>query len=544
MGELLSALTRLSGREIPTWRISRPSGLGWLPLWLLAAAAAALAAAPIGYLVWRFIESAPEAAAAAWRLPTLAILARTLWLAASVTLASAAIAVPLAWLLVRTDLPLRRLWNVLAVVPLVIPSYVGAYLFVAALGPRGIVARWLEGAVGIERLPSLYGYPGALLVLTLLSYPYLLLNLRAALQGQDPAGEEAARSLGMSPWRTFWRVTLPQLRPALAAGGLLIFLYVLRDFGAVSMMRYDTFTRVLYIQYQSSFNRAAASGFALILVALTLGVVALELRMRSRARFDRSLAAGRRPPVTVALGAWRWPALIFCAVLAGLAVVTPLGILAYWLGRGLASGLEWRGVGAAAWNSLQASGLAALAVLPAGLPIAVLSVRRTGWWSRLFERLAYAGHALPGIVVALALVFAGARFLRPLYGTLPLLVAAYLILFLPQAVGALRASLLQVNPGLEEAARSLGRTPLRALAQVTLPLARPGLLSAVALVFLTTMKELPATLILSPFGFRTLATSVWGAVSEAFFAQAALPALILILMSSATLFFLTGNGES
>jgi iron(III) transport system permease protein len=543
MSVLTQVVRRFSGREAAYPKAPAQGEPGWKPFWLLAGLTAALVTAPIVYLVWRFVEAGPAALIQLWRFQTLAVLARTLWLAISVTLASALIALPLAWLTARTDLPLRRIWYVLAVLPLVIPSYVGAYLFIAALGPRGALAGWLESAFGLARLPSFYGYPGALLVLTLLSYPLLLLPIRAALLGQDPSLEEAARSLGLSPWQTFRRVTLPQLRPGLAAGGLLVFLYVLRDFGAVSMMRYDSFTRVLYLQYQSSFNRSAASGFALVLVILTLAVVALELRQRSGARYDRGLAAGRRAPPVTALGRWRWPAVLFCLAVASLALFTPLVILVYWLSRGIAAGLDWAPLGEAALNSFQASGLAALAVLPAGLSIAALSVRRPGSWSRLFERLAYAGHALPGIVIALALVYAGANFLRPFYGKLPLLVLAYLILFLPQAVGALRASLLQVNPGLEEAARGLGRRPAQVLSQVTLPLIRPGILSAAALVFLTTMKELPATLILSPFGFRTLATAVWAPVSEAFFAQAAAPALLLILMSSLPLFFLSGYGK-
>jgi iron(III) transport system permease protein len=212
--------------------------------------------------------------------------------------------------------------------------------------------------------------------------------------------------------------------------------------------------------------------------------------------------------------------------------------LVYWLARGFQAGEQVGSLWSAAGNSLLASTLAAGTTLLAALPVAVLNVRFPSRASNLLERLAYAAYALPGIVVALALVFFGANYALPLYQTLPMLVLAYVILFLSQAVGALRSSLLQVNPGYEEAARGLGRRPVQVFTQITLPLIRPGLLSASGLVFLTAMKELPATLILSPFGFKTLAMAVWSAVSEAFFARAAAPALLLILASSIPMAFL------
>jgi iron(III) transport system permease protein len=502
----------------------------------MAALVAAALLLPTAYLVIR----AAGAGEAAWqnlfRLRTLDIVWRTLWLALAVTAASALIAVPLAWLTVRTDLPLRRLWAVLTPLPLVIPSYVGGYLLASALGPRGLLQQLLEAPFGVTRLPAIYGFPGALITLTLLSYPYLLLSVRAALSRMDPALEEASRSLGHSAWTTFRRVTLPLLRPAIGAGGLLVALYALRDFGAVALMRYDTFTRVIYLQYRS-FDRSQAALLALVLVALTLVFVALEARTRGRAQYFQSGSGAARPPTLVRLGAWRWPALAFCAGVVFFSLVLPAGILAYWLVRGLNAGETIPALGAATWNSMLASGLAALATVAAALPVAALVVRRPGRLTRQLERLTYSAFALPGIVIALALVFFGARHALPLYQTLPMLLLAYGILFIPQAVGAVRASLLQIHPHLEEAARGLGRRPVQVFTAITLPLLRPGLVAGASLVFLTTMKELPATLILAPIGFKTLATAVWSAVSEAFFAQAAAPALLIVLMSSLPMAF-------
>jgi iron(III) transport system permease protein len=513
-----------------SFRAQRPSGMTVL-LWTVGGLMAVLLLLPIGYLLLRAVEAGEAAWQNLFRLRTLLTLLRTIGLAAAVTALAGLVAVPLAWLTVRTDLPLRRLWATLAPLPLVIPSYVGAYLIASALGPRGILQGWLEWAFGIERLPSLYGFPGALLTLTILSYPYLFLSARAALLRLDPALEEASRSLGHSPWRTFWRITLPLLRPALGAGGLLVALYTLRDFGAVAIMRYDTFTRVIYVQYQS-FDRSQAALPALVLIAVTLVFVILEGRLQRRARYVQGETGAVRPPSQVALGRWRWPALLFCGGVIFVSLVLPALMLFYWLIRGLRAGEVAPALGSAAWNAVLASALAALVTVLLAIPIGLLVVRRPGTLTYLLERLTYAAYALPGIVIALALVFLGANHLPWLYQTLPMLVLAYLLLFIPQAVGTVRSSLLQIHPSLEEAAQSLGRGPLRVFATITLPLLRPGLLAGAAMVFLTAMKELPATLLLAPIGFRTLATAVWSAVSEAYFAAAAAPALLIVLMSS------------
>lgn len=495
---------------------------------------------PIVYLVVRAAGAGEAAWEALLRVRTLHTLGRTVALAATVTAASALIAVPLAWLTVRTDLPLRRLWAVLTPLPLVIPSYVGAYLLASALGPRGLLQQALEAPFGIERLPDIYGFPGAVLALTLLNYPYLLLGVRAALLTQDPALEEASRSLGQNAWQTFRRVTLPHLLPALGAGSLLVALYALRDFGAVSIMRYDTFTRIIYVQYRS-FDRSQAALLALVLVALTLALVALEARLHGRARYFSDGPGAVRPLARLSLGRWRWPAFVFCAGVVILSLALPAGVLVFWLVRGLSAGEILPALGQATWNSVLASGLAALVTVACGLPVAILAVRHPSRLTRLMERLAYTVFALPGIAVALALVFFGANYAGRLYQTLPLLLVAYVLLFLPQATGAIRAALLQLHPSLEETARSLGRRPWQVLLTVTLPLMRPGLAAGASLVFLTVMKELPATLILAPLGFKTLATSVWSAVSEAFFAQAAAPALLIILTSSLPMAYLILN---
>ncbi|MBD1899105.1 iron ABC transporter permease [Coleofasciculus sp. FACHB-64] len=504
------------------------------PLFLtLTAAAVAIAIAlPLTYLV---IRTAGVGGEALWELVsrarTLTILFNSAAMAAIVTLCSALIAVPLAFLTVRTDLPGRRFWLIATTLPLAVPSYVGSFTLIATFGPRGSLLQLLLEPLGVQELPSIYGWPGVILALTLFTYPYLLLSVRSGLQGIDPTLEEAARSLGQSGQATFFRVILPQLRPSLVAGGLLVALYSLRDFGTPSLMRFDAFTRAIFLQYKASFNRNSAAALALVLVGLVLLILWLEYRARSRAAYYSRGSTSQRPPKVLLLGRWKWPAVAFCAVVTAIALVLPIGITVFWLIRGLHNGYSLPNLVPAALNSILASGITAGVATLFALPVAILAVRFPGRITSIIERCSYIGFGLPGIVVALSLVFFGANYLPQLYQTLPMLVFAYLVLFLPQSVGTVRGSLLQVNPQLEESARSLGRSSWQTLREVTLPLVRPGVIAGAMLVFLTAIKELPATLLLAPIGFETLAVKIWKATENVEFAEAATGSLFMLLVS-------------
>jgi iron(III) transport system permease protein len=460
---------------------------------------------------------------------TIDALIRTIGLAACVGAGALAISLPAAWLTGRTDLPLRPMWAVAFALPLVFPSYVGAFALVAALGPRGMLQDVLE-PLGVDRLPEIYGFFGAWLCLTLFTFPYLFLSLRAGVERLDTSMEDAARSLGSNAWGAFFRVSLPQLRPAVAAGLLLVCLYTLSDFGAVSILRFDSLTRMIFIQYKSAFDRTEASALALLLVAVALVFVVLESLTRGRARYHAP--AVRRQPKVVELGAWRWPAIAFCAGVAGMSLVLPASVLVYWCVRGIESGQSFAFMSDAAWHSVEASSLGALAAVACALPVAIVAVRYPGMLSRTIEKLAYPGFALPGISIALALVFFASNYAPWIYQTLSLLVVAYVIRFLPQALGSCRTSLLQTNPATEQAARSLGRGAAYVFGRVTLPQLSPGMTIGALLVFLTVMKELPVTLLLSPIGFDTLATEIWASTNEAMFARAAVPALALVAISA------------
>jgi iron(III) transport system permease protein len=511
------------------------------PALLLSAAAVgavALVSLPLVYLVIRAGTGGGEAWEVLARERTFELVGRTMVLVVAVTGGAIALGVPLAWVVTRTDLPLRRFWAVAAALPLVIPSYVAALVLLAAFGPRGFLQRLLEGPFGIERVPDIYGFPGAFLALTLATYPYVYLLTAAALRGLDPGLEEASRSLGRSPLTTFRLVTLPVLRPSIGAGGLLVALYTLSDFGAVSLMQYSSLTRAIFLQYKALFDRRPAAVLALVLVLLTAVVLLLETRARGRAYHRSSPGASRRAS-PLHLGRWRWPALAFCAAIVGSGLALPLAVIGYWFERAVSLGEPFRPVWEATANSLVASTLAAAAGVVAALPVAALATRHPALWSRALERLAYSSNALPGIVIALSLVFFAANYASPVYQTLFLLVAAYVVRFYPQAVAGAHSAFLRVDPRLEEAALSLGRRRPTVLATVTLPLVAPGVLAGAALVFLSTMKELPATLLLRPIGFETLATEVWTATTVGFYSRAALPALLLLVVSAPFIYLLT-----
>ncbi|MGB1824289.1 MAG: ABC transporter permease [Ilumatobacteraceae bacterium] len=511
-----------------------------LTLRVLAVCVALAAALPFGYLVWRTSEygwsSALEVATSA---RSLELLWSTLILAVAVTLTAVAISIPVAWLTVRSDLPGRRFWTVVTALPLAVPTYVGAWTVIGALGPRGMVAEVL----GDESIPSLYGFWGAWSVLTLFSYPYVLLTVRAAWSRLDPGLEEASRVLGRTPAHTFVRVVIPQLRPAITGGALLVALYTLSDFGAVTMLRYDTFTRAIYVQYRGALDRGAAAVLGLMLVILTIAVLRGEQRLRRGESVHRLHGGGARRAAPVALGRWRAPALAGLTLLVTLSLAVPFAVIGFWLVRGMRIDEPvWPGIDLVL-NSLGVSLAAAAATTAATVPVVLLARRAPGRLARMVEGLSWSGYALPGIVVALALVFFGAAVVPVAYQTLAMLVFAYVVLFLPQAIGAVRSSVVQVTPSVEEASLLLGASRRETFRRVMLPLLRPGLTAGAGLVFLTAMKELPATLLLSPTGFGTLSTRVWNATSEGFLGRSAGPALTLVALSSVPMAFLLARSE-
>lgn len=442
------------------------------------------------------------------------------------------VGVAAAWLVTGTNIPGRMVWGVLVPLPLVIPSYVLALSFLAASGPRGTLATLTGWDV-----PVLDGLPGAWLALALSTYPFVYLMVVAATRRLDPALEDAARGLGASRWRVFWTVTVPQLRPAIGAGALLAALYTLSDFGAVSLMRFAAFTTAIYAQYAGRIDRTPAAVLSVLLIVIALVIIWAEGRTRGRAAYHSNRPARARTPQMLSTRE-RIAALGFLGTLVTLGVVIPVIVLITWAWRGASIGetvsIDWGAVA----GSLIGSSLAAVLAMAAAIPVVVLMVRYHGRASTWLERTVFVTFSLPHITVALAVVFFAVRYLGPLYQSLTVLVVVYASIFLAQATGSAKASLLQVDPSVEEASRGLGRGPLATLRSITIPLIRPGLLAGGALVFLTTMKELPATLLLRPTGFDTLAVRIWSAADELFYARAAASALVLLALSAVPLYLL------
>jgi iron(III) transport system permease protein len=499
------------------------------------------------YLILRTSTAWQEAIQTLTKGSTVRVLGNTVLLAGSVTISATLLAVPLAWLTTRSDLPGRKVWSVLHALPLVIPSYIYAFLFVSFLSPKGLLQQILERPLHIQRLPSVYGFTGAFIVLTLISYPFVFLTAQAALRHMDPTLLEVAQIYGASKRQIIRHVLLPYLRPAVLAGGLLVALYALRDFGAVTLLQYSTFTRVIYNRYQG-FRLGEAATLAVVLVLLTGIVLLFESKLRPDSNDNPLDISDSKNNKYFALNRWRWPALAFSSILAFFSLVMPILVLLYWFIRGLRQDWLVQTISVTQKNttvfadliqpalmSMGTAFISALIALLFAIPIAILAVRYTGKGATAFERLSYSSYALPGIVVALAFVHAGINFARPLYQTMPMLIAAYMVLFVPQAVGAARSSLSQIPIELEEIGYSLGGSRLAILWYVTLPLMRPGIVAGGLLVFLTVMKELPVTLLLSPIGYSSLPTMIWSNISEAFFARAATPTLLLLLLSSVPL---------
>ena len=509
--------------------VARRTGLlaRWY-LWVPTALVVVGVVVPLGYLVVRaFGADAGELAALVFRVRNLRLLGNTVALAAAVLALTTALALPLAWLVTRTDLWGRRAFTLLGVLPLAVPGYVMAYALLATAGPNGTLAA-LTGVV----IPRPGPFVGAWLALSFYTFPYLFLNLRAALLGLDPALEESARALGAGSGEVVRRVVLPQLRPAFLSGGLLIALHVLGDFGVVSLMRFETFSYAIYLQYTASYDRVYAAWLALMLLALTAVILVGEARLLRGQRFHRAGTGLARRMKRTALGRWQGAGVAFAGVVGFLSVGLPVVTVTYWLGRGTERE-AWGDLLAALWDSVSASAPAALLAGVLALPIAYLGVRFTSKRTRALERIAYLGYATPPLAFALALVFFSLRTVPFAYQTLGLLVVAYALHFLAEAIGPLRSALYQVPPQTEEAARSLGRSPLRAFYEATFPLLRRGLVVSVAFVFLSALKELPITFLLSPLGFQSLATRMWSAASESLFSLAAPYALTLILTSTA-----------
>jgi iron(III) transport system permease protein len=476
----------------------------------------ALLALPLAFLLAEAVSAGVDGVwHLIWRSLTASLLWNTVRLTAVVTLLCAAIGTLAAYGVERTSLPGRRAWAVLVVVPLAIPD------FVVSFGWSSLFD-WVQG------------FRGAVLVMTLAVYPLVYLPVAASLRGADPGQEEIARSLGAGRLATFWRVTLGQARRAILGGCLLVALVVLAEYGAFEILGFQTFTTEIFTEVNGGFfDTASACALSLVLVVLSLLVLSGERAAHGGGRVARGGPGALRPTARTRLGRATPPVLLAYTVLVAAALGLPVASCIYWIVEGSALIPGGVSLGSAAAHTAAYSAVAAAVATAMALPVALLVVRRPGRFHQLLERSTFVVMAMPGLVVALALVYfsehdAGGF----LYQSAPLLVLAYAILFFPLALVGVRASVLQAPVALEEVAGSLGVPRLQVLRRVTLPLVAPGLGAAFCLVFLSGVTELTATLILIPTGVQTLATQFWAYQQNLSYGQAAPFALAIIAIAA------------
>ncbi len=476
---------------------------------------------PLVYLVLRALPGVQEVFSLGGDL---ALFLRTLGLVTAVLPTALLLALPLAFLAALTDFRPRILLALVGVLPLALPPYVLAYAWLAASGAGGLFP-----GLGFR----LEGFWGAWWTLSVYTAPYLFLALENALSRLNPAQVEAARTLGAGAGKVFFRVILPYLAPALWAGGAVVALHVIGDFGVVSLMRYETLSYALYYAYETAYDRDRASLYALGLVMLALLVLLLD------ARFRRPAAPGElRGRIRIALGSYRWLAWAYLGLFVTAGLGLPLAVVLLWAVEGFGRvGLPLGAMFATLMAAMPAAGLAALLALAIGY----LSVRYPRY--AYLERVAYLGYAVPPTALGLALVFFALYGLPMLYQTLALLIYGYLVHFLAEALGPIRATFAAVPRGLEEAARTLGKPPAVAFVRVVWPLVRSGVFSGGLLVFLGAIKELPLTLMLAPIGYETLAVATWTYAAEGFLVEAAPFALLLTALGTGAAFLLYRYGR-
>ncbi len=499
------AATAVRGRRV------RRRGVPWIAV--AAVAVSLFASLPLGFVVVAAFQTGWETVSALVFRPRVGeLLTNTLLLVVLTVPLSAALAVALAWLTERSDLPGARLWSWLAVAPLAVPAFVHSYAWVTLM-------------------PGMRGLWAGVFISVIAYFPFLYLPISAALRRLDPALEDAAASLGLNPRRIFLRVVLPQLRLALCGGGLLVGLHLLAEYGLYVFIRFDTFTTAIVDQFQSTFNGAAANMLAGVLVLFCLSLLGVEALARGEERYARVGSGAARLHQRARLGRMTLPCLALPLVTAVLSLGVPFITIGRWL---LAGGAEvWRmdEIGLAFGQTLFLALAGGLLATLAAMPMAWLSIRASGRLQRVLEGANYIAGSLPGVVVALALVTITVRVALPLYQTLFTIIAAYGLMFLPRALISLRASIAQAPVELEYAAANLGRPPLRALWATTVRLSAPGAAAGLALSALGITNELTATQMLAPNGTRTLAMAFWNYSGEIDYAAAAPYAAIMVALS-------------
>lgn len=442
----------------------------------------------------------------------------TVMLTLAVTATCLVVGVAAAIVVSRVQLPGGRAWLLVAALPLAVPSYLAAY-------------GWLVLA------PAFSGFFASWLVMSAVCVPYVILPVAAVMRNSSGDLEAVARSLGRGSFGAFRAATWPRVRAAAMAGALLVALYTLSDFGAVSMLRFQTLTWGIKSAYGASFDRHQAALLALVLVALALIVVAAERKTRGAI----STAAGRTIPPRPVRAGWLAPVLALLLVSPIFGVLLPMsGLITQLMQAETIRGIDGARLLGAIGATIALAFAGAILAVALALPIAMLAARYRGRLVNVIESVGYLGHSLPGIVVGLSLVFFSLAVLPGLYQTAVMLVFAYAVLFMSKSIGSARSGLSAVPVSLTDVSRTLGLSPLATWWRVTWRLAAPAIGVGALLVAIAIMKELPATLLLRPTGISTLAVELWNRTGVLEFGGAAPYAAALVLIAAVPAFFLSG----
>jgi len=481
-------------------------------------------------MFWRFANFSKNLASFLSSWDVLTLLSNTLFLFFAVIFSSLFLGLLISILTVRYEFPGSKILFSLTILPLVIPSYIGALTYVSAFSPKGLFVN-LFSKYGISEIIGIEGFVGSWIVLTLFTYPYVQLICSSALRNLDSTVEDAARSLGVKKIKMYTKVVIPRLKKPIIYSSLLVGLYVISDFGAVSLMKYGTMTKAIYSYYVININGDPVIFYSTILILLAL-VISFAQRGSELSRSAKVSGTPREITKIKLSQKNKVLVLTFFGIVIFFSLLLPVGVLSYWLIRGLANGNSVSGALSGVVGSLTAASVTSVFAMVIATPIVVMISQYRSKFGDLFEKVTLTLYGLPHIAVGISMLFITIKIFPAIYQTFTTLIISYLIVFLPQAVGGGQASMEQVKLSYIEASSGLGLSKLDTFFKVTFPLIYRGLVAGAALVFLSTMKELPQTLLLRPTGFSTMAVDIWSYASEALFTQAAFSAFILLAISA------------
>ena len=481
-------------------------------------------------MFWRFANFSKNLSSflSSWDVTTL--LLNTLTLFFAVIFSSLLLGLLISILTVRYEFPGSKILFSLTILPLVIPSYIGALTYVSAFSPKGLFVD-LFSKYGISEIIGIEGFVGSWIVLTLFTYPYVQLICSSALRNLDSTVEDAARSLGVKKIKMYTKVVIPRLKKPIIYSSLLVGLYVISDFGAVSLMKYGTMTKAIYSYYVININGDPVIFYSTILILLAL-VISFAQRGSELSRSAKVSGTPREITKIKLSQKNKIFVLTFFGIVIFFSLLLPVSVLSYWLIRGLANGNSVSGALSGVAGSLTAATVTSVFAMVIATPIVVMISQYRSKFGDIFEKVTLTLYGLPHIAVGISMLFITIKIFPAIYQTFTTLIISYLIVFLPQAVGGGQASMEQVKLSYIEASSGLGLSKLDTFFKVTFPLIYRGLVAGAALVFLSTMKELPQTLLLRPTGFNTMAVDIWSYASEALFTQAAFSAFILLAISA------------